>query len=128
MVINLIESRHTVGHHLCIDAQTWGGGKVSLQDQGCQHCDIERRETPNFIALCACVWACYEKKEHTWLVYTGKKRFTQKSGDSQEIGRVGNPARLGTIPCNSMWVGLCLHQGNLLAHSLYQFVHNSIST
>ena len=61
--------------------------------QGCQHCDIEKQETPNFIVLCARVRACYEKRE-AYLVSTGKKRFTQKSGDSREIGRVGNPGLL----------------------------------
>ena len=42
---------------------------VSLHSQGCQHCDIKKWETPNFIALCAPVRACYE---HIWLVQVNK--------------------------------------------------------
>ena len=58
------------------------------QLQGCQHCDIEKRETANFIVLCTHVHACYKKREHIRLlslVRTSKKDtqcFTHKNRET----------------------------------------------
>ena len=43
--------------------------------QGCQHCDIEKQETPNFIVRHAC--AGLLRKKRAYLVSTSKKDFTQ---------------------------------------------------